>query len=395
MSEKFRNLKHCWIVLNKELRDALRDRAAVTGLALQSILSPVIWVAIMLIAGYRTTQSDLVLPVAGSENAPALVDWLDAQIDVEIVPAPADPAPAVRDGTHKVVLVIPAEFATRMAGGFVASAELMADENAGASRRASERVRELVRRYSAESGVMRLMARGVAPDIVSPVRLDVTDVSPPQRNQGGLSTFVPLLLLWTALFGGIGIAVDATMGERERGSLEPLLLNPVSRTALIAGKWLAAASLACAWVLLAGLTTLILLRFVPWHEYGLQFSSSDRELLTVIFSMLPVALFWSALVTLVSTHSRSQQQAQTRFGLMFMTVVLTTMASFIFPVANVSWLRVVPIIGQLMLSADVLGAGHTAFYQYIITAAGSVVLAFALVATAARLLRRESIVFRS
>jgi sodium transport system permease protein len=210
-----------------------------------------------------------------------------------------------------------------------------------------------------------------------------------------LSIFLPLLLLWTALFGGVGAATDATLGERERGSLEPLLLNPISRTALIAGKWLAAASLACVWVILAGLTTLIVLRSVPWHEYGLQLSSSDRDLLTVILSMLPVALFWCALVVLVSTASRSQQQAQTRFGLMFMTVVLTTMASFLFPLAYVSWLRAVPIIGQLMLSADVLGGGHTAFYQYIVTAAGSVVLAFALVATAARLLRRESIVFRS
>jgi sodium transport system permease protein len=395
MSAKVRSLKHCWIVLNKELMDALRDRAAMTGLALQSILSPVIWAAIMLVAGYRTIQSDLVLPVAGSENATALIDWLDAQIDVEIVPAPADPAVAVRDGTHKVVLVIPAEFAERMAAGLVTPVELITDESAGASRRAADRVRVLVQRYGAELGVVRLMARGVSPDIASPLRLDVTDVSPPQRNQGGFSIFVPLLLLWTALFGGVGIAADATLGERERGSLEPLLLNPVSRTALIAGKWLAAATLACGWVLLAGLTTLILLRSVPWHEYGLQLSSNDRDLLTVILSMLPVALFWCALVTLVSTASRSQQQAQTRFGLMFMTVVLTTMASFLFPLANMSWLRAVPIIGQLALSADVLGGGHTAVCQYIVTAAGSVVLAFACVATAARLLRRESIVFRS
>src|SRR5688572_8659905 len=191
MSAKVRSLRHCWIVLNKELMDALRDRAAMTGLALQSILSPVIWAAIMLIAGYRMTQSDLVLPVAGGENAPALVDWLDAQIDVEIVPAPADPAGAVRDGTHNVVLVIPAEFAERMAGGLVTLVELISAESAGASRRAAGRVRDLVQRYSAELGVVRLMARGVAPDIVSPLRLDVTDVSPPQRNQGGFSTFVP------------------------------------------------------------------------------------------------------------------------------------------------------------------------------------------------------------
>ena len=395
MNATLRNLKHSWIVLKKELMDVLRDRAAITGLALQSILSPVIWVAITLIAADRMAQSNLVLPVAGGDNAPALVDWLDAQIDVEIVPAPADPAGAVRDGTRDVVLVIPADFAARIADGLVAPVELVTDESAGASRRAADRVRGVVERYGAELTFLRLMARGVAPDVAAPLRLDTTDVSPPGRSQGGLSIFVTMLLLWTALFGGVGIAADATLGERERGSLEPLLLNPVSRSALIAGKWLAAAALACAWVFAAGVTTLIVLRVIPWHEYGLQVSSSDQDLLAVTFSMFPVALFWCALVTLVSTASRTQQQAQTRFGLLFMAVVLTTMASFLFSLENVPWLGAVPIIGQLTLSADVLGGGHPAVYRYIVTAAGSVVLALALVAATARLLRRETIVFRT
>ena len=395
MKAKLRNLKHCWIVLKKELTDGLRDRAAITGLALQTITSPVIWAVIMLIAASRMTQSDLVLPVAGGDYAPALVDWLGTQIGVKTVPAPTDPAGAVRDGTHNVVLVIPAEFAERMAGGLVAPVEILTDESRGASRRAGERVRGLIERYAAELGSLRLMARGVAPDIASPLRVDAKDVSPPRGNQGGLSIFVPLLLLWTALFGGVGIAVDSTLGERERASLEPLLLNPVSRTAVIAGKWLAAASLACAGVLVAGVTMLIVLRSMPWHEYGLQLSSSDQDLLAVTFSMLPVALFWCALVTLVSTISRSQQQAQIRFGLLFMTVVLTTMASFLFSLDKVLWLEAVPIIGQLTLTTDVLGGGQPAVYRYIVTAAGSVVLALALVAVTARLLRRESIVFRT
>jgi hypothetical protein len=114
-----------------------------------------------------------------------------------------------------------------------------------------------------------------------------------------------------------------------------------------------------------------------------------------MFSLLPVALFWSALVTFVSTVSRSQQQMQTRLGLLFMAVVLTTMASFMFPLADLPGIEAVPIIGQLTLTADVLGGVDTPAYRYIISAAGSVVLALALIAATARLLRRESIVFRT
>src|SRR3970040_825748 len=82
-----------------------------------------------------------------------------------------------------------------------------------------------------------------------------------------------------------GTRAVARLGERGGGSREPLLLNPVSRSALIAGKWLAAAALACAWVFAAGVTTLIGLRVIPWHEYGLQVSSSDQDLLAVTLSM--------------------------------------------------------------------------------------------------------------
>jgi sodium transport system permease protein len=386
-------LVQSWIVLRKELRDWLRDRAMMTGLSLQAITSPVVWAAITFIAAQRMAPSDLVLPVTGADHGSALVEWLDAQTNVDVVPAPDDPVAAVRDGTLRVALVIPAEFADQMASGLPAPVTLVIDGSAR-SRRVGDRVGSLVQRYAAEVGSLRLMARGLAPDITSAVRLDLTDLSPPERTQGGLNYFVTALLMWMALFGGIAIATDATLGERERASLEPLLLNPVSRTALIAGKWLAAAVLACFFLLIAGLATLAVLRSLPWHTYGLQLLSSDRDLATVTFLMFPVALFWTALVALVSTIARSQQQAQTYYGLLFMTVVLSTIATLLFSF-DAQWLDAVPILGQLTLSVELLGGEHPATYRYLMAAVGSILPALACVATAARLLRRESIVFRS
>src|SRR5262245_30132814 len=252
-------LRQSWIVLRKELRDWLRDPAMLTGLSLQAIISPIVWAAITFIAAQRMAPSDLVLPVSGADHGSALVQWLDAQTDVDVVPALDDPAAAVRDGRLRVALVIPVEFAAQMAEGLPAPVTLLIDGSA-ASRRTGDRVRGLVERYGGEVGSLRLMTRGIAPDITSPLRVDVTDLSPPERTQGGLNYFVTALLMWMALFGGAAIATDSTLGERERASLEPLLLNPVSRTALIAGKWLAAAVLACFFLVVAGLATLAVLR---------------------------------------------------------------------------------------------------------------------------------------
>ena len=100
------------------------------------------------------------------------------------------------------------------------------------------------------------------------------------------------------------------------------------------------------------------------------------------------------MVAFVSTIARSQQQAQTYYGLLFMAVVLSTIATLLFSFDAV-WLGAVPIIGQLILSVALLGGEHPATYRYLIAAAGSMLPALAFVAAAGRLLRREAIVFRS
>lgn len=85
-----------------------------------------------------------------------------------------------------------------------------------------------------------------------------------------------MFLIVAAFVGGLNVAIDTTAGERERRSLEPLLVNPVSRSALTAGKWLAT----CVFGLVASLLTLVLsllmMRFVPLEQLGMQLSLGGR-----------------------------------------------------------------------------------------------------------------------
>ena len=102
---------------------------------------------------------------------------------------------------------------------------------------------------------LRLIARGVAPSIAVPVRIEEVEVSSAQQRLATLLNILPLLLVIAALTGGMQIAIDTTAGERERGSLEPLLLSPVPRVAFAAGKWLAASAFGCGAVLFSMLLT--------------------------------------------------------------------------------------------------------------------------------------------
>jgi sodium transport system permease protein len=387
------NPKTTWIVLKKEIVDALRDRPAITAIALQALVSPVVWGVIMMVAGHRASDTTLTVPLAGRENAPALVEWLERQIDVEVVPAATDPEHAVRDGSAAVALEVPADYAARMANGLPAPVALVSSSGAGSSRRAATRLRALLGAYGAEVGAQRLMARGVAPMLAAPLRIDDVDVATPEPNQGGFAAFLCMTLLWLSLGGG-SIALDSTAGERERGSLEPLLSNPVPRMSIVAGKWLAASCLACLSIAAGLASMLVVLSVVPWHEYGMQMRVSDANLLNVALVLLPLALLMSAAVVFVSAYARSLQQAQTYLGLLVMTTVLSGVASLVFELPHEAWTAAAPIVGPLTLVVDVVNGTTPALARYVLSTASAIGLALLLVAATARLLRRESVVFR-
>jgi sodium transport system permease protein len=207
--------------------------------------------------------------------------------------------------------------------------------------------------------------------------------------------FLPVAFLFMALTGGMPLALDTMAGERERASLEPLLLNPVARPLLIAGKWLATAVFACTGVGLFIASTILVLRFIPWHEFGMQLGLSDADILSIAVLILPVALLFAALMILLSTVSRSLKEAQGYFGVLMLGVMLLFFASLAVPPASVAWLTPVPVLGQFVLTADALAGAGPEPFRYALSAGVTLVATLGLVAAAAGLLARESIAFRS
>ena len=196
-----------------------------------------------------------------------------------------------------------------------------------------------------------------------------------------------------ALIGGMQIAIDSTAGERERGSLEPLLLNPISRGAIATGKWLAASLFSCGAVVFSMLLTINVMRRVPWHDLDIRFRVSDGELLTLLALILPLAFFLAAVVMFASTFARSFKEAQTYLGMLMLLPMLPGFVGTMYPLGNRPWLAPVPIIGQYSLAADVLGGKPPGVLFYVIAAVSVLVLAALLVQMTARLLSRETIVF--
>jgi sodium transport system permease protein len=386
--------RQAMIVLRKELIDALRDRRALVSIAISVLFAPAIMAfAMNRIADRQREAEDIRLPIVGMQNAPALVAWLGQQSGVHVAAAFQDAENSVRNQTEDVVLVIPREFAERFRASRPAPVQIVADNSRNTARAKVDRVQRLMQRYNAEIGALRLIARGVSPAIVTPLRVEDVEVSSAQQRAAIILGVIPMFILVAAFTGGMQIATDATAGERERGSLEPLLVNPVPRGALVTGKWLAATCAAMVTVVLSALLCLLLLRFVPLQDLGVRFRLGPAELAGILLALVPLCPLTAAAQACIATFARSFKEAQSYMAILIMAATLPAVLGSLYPLTSHAWMYPVPMVGQYALLTNVIAGrspGPIAFAGAAITALAASAL-FLRITTG--LFRSERIIF--
>ena len=377
----------------KELSDALRDRRSLLSALLYPLIMPLM-VAVMFGAMSRVLSSDrpLEAPVAGREHAPNLVAWLEER-GVVVEDPPADPEAAVRDGDVDLVLIIDEVYGEQFRSVQPAVVRIVHDSSRTASETSVRRVRNLLRGYSSQVAVLRLIARGVSPGVIQAVRVDDLDLATPAQSAARIFAMLPMFLIMVAFVGGMNVAIDTTAGERERQSLEPLLVNPVSRSALTTGKWIAT----CLFGLVATLLTLVvfvlMMRFVPLEELGMQLGLGARQLLLMSIAVAPLALFASAVQMFVATFARSFKEAQTYVSLLIFVPIVPSVALQIYPLQPTGWMMLVPALSHHLLLVDVMGGEPVTALSLLTSAVAATLLAVLLLFLTSRLLRQEKIVF--
>ena len=337
------------IVFLKEVSENLRDRRTVINTLLTGpLLAPAIFVLIISATISREldkAERTLPVPVIGAEHAPNLVAALRKQ-NIEIKDAPADPERAVRDMDADLVLRIPAEFGDSWKKGEPAQVELIYDASRRESQTSVGRLRGALENYSQRTGAMRLLARGISPGVVRPYVVADRDQSTAQTRSGTLFAMLPYFFILGAFIGGMALAIDTTAGERERQSLEPLFVNPVSRSQLLIGKLLATSLFALTSVLLGIVAFSIVGRFLPTEKLGMSLEIGLRFGSTVLLVMLPLVVLIATLQTLAAAFAKSFREAQTYLSLLMFVPAVPTMMLSLFPVKTEAWMYAVPLMGQ-------------------------------------------------
>jgi sodium transport system permease protein len=378
------------IVARKELVDLFRDRRTVMiGLLMMPLLFP----ALILGAGgmaekkARTQmESTLELPIIGAELAPNLVQFLKSQ-DIEALPAPSDADADVRAQKHDAVLRISPDFGKDWRDSRSAEVELIYDSSRRDSQIPIARVRAAIEQYSRTLGVLRIIERGLSPQVAQAVRVAQRDVATPEAKRGMLLAFLPYLLILSSFLGGAYLVIDVTAGERERQSLEPLLATPTSRTAIMAGKILAALFFGMLGLLLILTTFKISFALVPGPLH--QVNLSLAVMLQLLCVLLPMVLTGTTLLTLISASVKSVKEAQSYMSLLMLLPIIPTIMLMLNPLKNQLWQFSVPFLAQNQMILRLVRGEWISGQEWIVYLSASFALSLLLWLRAARLYHNE------
>ena len=398
------------IITQKELRDALRDRRALAALLLFPVMGPVmIYFMFNMIIDIAEEAGEVSLPVAGAEYAVDLIDYLN-QNGIEIeefsLNAPGDEdsdfysqaqldevRDAITSRRFDYVLLVPPEFDTLVSSSRTSNIELHIESTRTTATPKYSRVQDMIEAWSRETASLRLIARGVNPGIVNPVSVERIDVASQQSRIQSVLSMVPFFVIMAAFVCGMGVAVDATAGERERKSLEPLLVNPVPRYIIVTGKWMAAVLFSAVGLVLVMVLNFFSLGLVPLEEVGIVFNIGSLEIIGVLMTTLPLALFAPSIQIFIGIFAKSFKDAQAYLSF----IMMLPMVPFFYNMFNTQdrefWMSFVPMLGQHMLLTDVVRGETPAIVDFLTTGVALFLYSMIFLYGAAQLFKKERIIF--
>jgi sodium transport system permease protein len=385
-------------VWRKEVIDNLRDRRVVLStLVFGPLFGPALLVAMLGFAEKQTAErleSALELPVVGAEHAPNLIGYLERQ-GVIIKEAPENPEAAIKSEAEEVILRIPADFAEHWEAGRSAPIEILADQSRRYSGTTISRLRGYLGSYGRTIGQLRLIMRGVDPTLTRPLNIQTVDLSTPEARGGIVLSFLPYFILIMVFVGSMHMATDTTAGERERKSLEPLLINPLPRWQIMAGKLAATTTFGLATLVLGLVAFVFAMGFLPLDNMNMALNLDFKVAAWVFVMTAPAALLAAALLTILASFAKTYREAQSYMGMVVLVPMLPSIYILINPTKAEQWMAMVPLLSQNVLILELVRGEPINFVWVGLCVGTTTLLAGVLATIAGTLYSRPNLIFTS
>lgn len=380
-------------VFRKEMVDHLRDKRSILVAMIYPLMGPLLLGVMILFVGGSIRVNEaapLLVPVVNPGNAPDLVRFLERQ-GATIEELSSDPTALVSGGGAAFAMILPVK---AEAGGQVpARVRLVTNPSRVDSIVATGRMIGLLNDYQRQALRGRLQAAGLPATVMNVLDIEQQNVGRAAGPSVILLAMIPPFIIFTLFTGGVHVALDSTCGERERGSFEPLMMNPVTRAQVLTGKLGATIVFTLMAVGVQAVAFWVMLHTVPRDSLGLIAPPTTLRLLLIVSVCLPLVVLAAATQLLISAVTRSMKEAQTYLGLLPLIPGIAGMVLALAPVNARPLLAAIPTFGQTLLMGQLVRSEDVSLAFVGITALATLTATALLLLLGFRLYEREAILF--
>jgi sodium transport system permease protein len=382
------------IVLIKEFRETLRDKRSLGLLALFTLMYPVMLGYILnqqIDRATRPEREGIALSVIGADKAPTLMALLKQKnVTITSLPATSDDAieTLLRGRKTVAVLRLSDNFTADYAAMRPAKVELWYNSASDTDARRRD-IDEILQAYSSNIAGARLLAHGVSPATMAPIKLQRYDTGSNAARSAGLIGSILGFLFFPAFICCLSAAVDSTAGERERRSLEVLMSQPAHAWELIVGKWLAAGALSVIGITFELILAHAILSWLPLEEIGMSWRVTSLDLALVCVVSVPLSLFAAALQIAIAMNAKSFKEAQSMLSFIMLVPMIPGIAVSMLELKTATWMYLVPMLSNQTLLREIAKGESIGSLPFVLTFASSAIAALAAVTFAAWRMKSE------
>lgn len=386
-------------IWKKELKDTIRDKRTLIFM----IIMPIVLMPLIVIGSTKLQESetkkqkeDIVqLVVAGGEYAPDLTNFLNKQDKIDIVITEQNLPSAIDDGTVDGELVIPSDYADKINKLETVNLIFKNKSTKLNSQASLAKVQVAVNFYNQSILQKRFAEQKINPNVLNSINIQQQDIATKQEVGGFILGFIlPIFLVMFTIVGGMYTAIDISSGEKERKTLEALLLTPATRFEIVTGKFLTVATTAIITVVLSLTSFYFAFTKFPMQGGEMQIQISTGMILLMLGVGVLLSVMFSALLLTLCIFAKSFKEAQNYLSPIYILAILPITIINILPnFQPPDLLFAFPAVNATLLFKEMLVGNYIASH-IIITIGSLIVFAFLAIWLATRIYSKESVLFR-
>jgi sodium transport system permease protein len=400
-----------WIIFRKEFLDILRDRRTIVSM----ILLPVLFIPLLTvgIGGLFSSQMDKMkernspVVMLGSKWAPELLASLQKTPGLQIIPEVPDTATVLamlHDQTIRAAVIVPEKFEEiiqapiRMVDSL--KIRLLYDDASVESGLVMGKVRDALNEYQKVIVEHELQRRQLHRSVIEPFQVVKENRASPQKMAGAaLGMFLPYLIILMIMASSQYPAIDLTAGEKERGTMETLLVSPASRLEIVLGKFLTTmlAGLISGCLSMASMLVSMTTGVSMFGNGGggeMMFQMNPLALGLVALLILPVAALFASALIAIAVNARSYKEAQSYVYPLMLLIIVPALTSMVPGLEIDARMAFIPVVNVSLIIRNAFMGQYDPLLIALTFMSSLIYAAFAIF-VAVRVFQKESVLLKT